>query len=148
VRKHVSILLIGHLAERSGLIDTLSQLSEATQILNIDDGFEALAFLRRAESRSMPHLILLDLQLPKDIGVVVLEQIKGDISLQHIPVIAISDCVDHMTRGYRAGANAFMALPVDDAHLQRTVGHLLLAPPRIGIGVPAHRQYGGKAYGA
>ena len=57
------------------------------------DGVEALAFLRDgASSRDAPRpdLILLDLNLPKKDGREVLEEIKEDEQLKHIPVVILT----------------------------------------------------------
>src|SRR5262249_18709603 len=56
----------------------------------VEDGEEALAFLRRQEthqSAPRPDLILLDLRLPKKNGHEVLEEIKQDPNLRRIPVV-------------------------------------------------------------
>src|SRR5262245_63778830 len=57
------------------------------------DGEEAIAFLRR-EGRfgasPTPDLVLLDLNLPRRDGREVLEDIKRDPSLMHIPVVILT----------------------------------------------------------
>src|SRR2546430_4076536 len=57
------------------------------------DGVEALAFLRREgkhEAVPKPDLILLDLNLPKKDGREVLDEIKRDDRLRHIPVVILT----------------------------------------------------------
>ena len=57
------------------------------------DGVEALAFLRKQGKYSAvprPDLILLDLNLPKKNGREVLEEIKRDDALRHIPVVILT----------------------------------------------------------
>lgn len=82
------------------------------------DGVEALAFLRR-EGRYAdavrPDLILLDLNLPRKGGREVLEEIKGDPALRHIPVVILtsSSAEQDIARAYDLHANCYISKPVD-----------------------------------
>lgn len=82
------------------------------------DGVDALAFLRR-EGRygdaPRPDLILLDLNLPKRTGREVLEEIKEDKDLKHIPVVILttSQAERDILESYRLRANAYVTKPVD-----------------------------------
>ena len=84
----------------------------------VPDGVEALAYLRR-EGRYAdavrPDLILLDLNLPRRDGRQVLEEIKGDESLRHIPVVVLttSQLDEDILRSYQLHANAYVTKPVD-----------------------------------
>ena len=82
------------------------------------DGVEALAFLRKEGSHARaprPDLILLDLNLPKKSGREVLEEIKGDNALSHIPVVILttSQAERDILESYRLRANAYVTKPVD-----------------------------------
>ena len=82
------------------------------------DGVEALAFLRR-EGRYAeavrPDLILLDLNLPRKGGREVLEEVKGDPALRHIPVVILtsSQAEQDIARAYDLHANCYISKPVD-----------------------------------
>ena len=62
-----------------------------------------------------PDLILLDLNLPRRDGREVLEEVKKDPSLQHIPVIVLttSQAEEDVLRSYQLHANAYVTKPVD-----------------------------------
>jgi two-component system, chemotaxis family, response regulator Rcp1 len=82
------------------------------------DGVEALAFLRRQGKHAgvaRPDLILLDLNLPKKNGREVLEDIKQDEALRHIPVVILttSQAERDIAESYRLHANAYVTKPVD-----------------------------------
>jgi len=80
------------------------------------DGVEALGMLRDATGTvPRPDLILLDLNLPRKDGREVLQDIKQDEALRHIPVVVLSTShSEHdIARSYRLGANAFVTKPVD-----------------------------------
>ncbi|RJL24453.1 response regulator [Bailinhaonella thermotolerans] len=84
----------------------------------VRDGLEALDFLYRRGDYAQaptPDLILLDLNLPKYDGRQVLEQIKSDSELAHIPVVVLttSAAEEDILRSYKLHANAYVTKPVD-----------------------------------
>jgi CheY-like chemotaxis protein len=84
----------------------------------VRDGEEALDFLYRRGPHAdapRPDLILLDLNLPKYDGRQVLERIKSDPDLTHIPVVVLttSAAEEDILRSYKLHANAYVTKPVD-----------------------------------
>jgi CheY-like chemotaxis protein len=82
------------------------------------DGVEALAFLRRQEGFAdapRPHLILLDLNLPRKDGREVLGEIKQDERLRRIPVVVLtnSQAEEDILQAYDLHANCYIHKPVD-----------------------------------
>jgi CheY-like chemotaxis protein len=84
------------------------------------DSEEALDFLfhrgkfARAGSAPRPDLILLDLNLPKKNGTEVLDQVKTDLQMKDIPVVAVttSDRDEDVSRCYKFGANRCLTKPL------------------------------------
>lgn len=84
----------------------------------VRDGQEALDFIYRTGAyvdAPRPDLILLDLNLPKYDGRQVLEKIKADPELSHIPVVVLttSAAEEDILRSYKLHANAYVTKPVD-----------------------------------
>lgn len=84
----------------------------------VTDGAAALAYLRREEPYAdapRPDLILLDLNLPRRDGREVLEEVKADPKLAHIPVVVLttSQAEEDVLRSYQLHANAYVTKPVD-----------------------------------
>ena len=84
----------------------------------VPDGVEALTFLRQEGEHAdapRPDLVLLDLNLPRKDGREVLAEVKGDESLQHIPVVVLttSKAEEDVLRSYKLHANAYVTKPVD-----------------------------------
>ena len=81
------------------------------------DGQEGLDYLYQRGSHkgaTRPDLILLDLNLPKYDGHQLLEKIKSDPKLCHIPVVVLttSAAEEDILRSYRLHANAYVTKPV------------------------------------
>ena len=108
---------------------TVEALKEAKVMNNLTvlkDGVEALAFLRRQApyaDAKRPHLILLDLNLPRKDGREVLAQIKADETLKRIPVVVLTTSEDEqdVLRSYNLHANCYVTKPVDPAELVRAI---------------------------
>jgi CheY-like chemotaxis protein len=82
------------------------------------DGADALAYLRKEGAYTdvpAPDLVLLDLNLPKRDGREVLQEVKDDPSLRHIPVLVLttSQAEEDVLRSYQLHANAYVTKPVD-----------------------------------
>jgi chemotaxis family two-component system response regulator Rcp1 len=92
----------------------------------VEDGVEALAFLRRegryAEA-ARPDLILLDLNLPKKDGREVLQEIKGDGALKKIPVVVLTTSAAErdILKAYDLHANCYITKQVDLEQFMRVV---------------------------
>lgn len=84
----------------------------------VNDGVEALAFLRHTEKYAdavRPDIILLDLNLPKLDGRAVIAEIKKDPVLMSIPVIVLTTSNSPMDikRCYDQHANCYVTKPHD-----------------------------------
>ncbi len=82
------------------------------------DGVEAIRFLRREapyHDAPTPDLVLLDLNLPKRDGREVLEEIKMDPALRHMPVVVLttSNAEVDVLRSYNLYVNCYINKPVD-----------------------------------
>ena len=83
----------------------------------VDDGVEAMAFLRREGAHihaPRPDVILLDLNLPRMDGREVLALIKTDEDLKTIPTVILttSEAEADIVQSYELQANAFLSKPV------------------------------------
>ena len=92
----------------------------------VDDGFAAMAFLRRQPPYAealRPGLVLLDLNLPRKDGRETLAEIKGDHDLRRIPVVILttSGAEEDILRSYDLHANAYVQKPLDLDQFLRVV---------------------------
>jgi two-component system, response regulator len=91
------------------------------EVFVVRDGAEALDFLfctgayADRDPREMPHMILLDLKLPKVDGLEVLRRIRADESTHLLAVVILtsSNQEQDLLEGYKKGANSYIRKPVD-----------------------------------
>jgi CheY-like chemotaxis protein len=91
-----------------------------------NNGEEALAILRKegkyAES-VRPHLVLLDVNMPRKDGWAVLRDMKHDRSLDCIPVIVLTSSAadEDIVKAYKYHASSYVSKPPDLAGLDEVV---------------------------
>lgn len=87
----------------------------------LKDGAAALEYFfgmgefKNRRTKVLPSLVLLDLMIPKVSGFEVLELIRANKHIRHIPVVVFSSStVDvDIKKAYKLGANAYIAKPID-----------------------------------
>ncbi len=99
-------------------IEALKDAKVLNRISVVEDGVDAMAFLRREGKHAdapRPDLILLDLNLPKKDGREVLAEVKGDPGLAQIPVVVLttSQAEQDILQSYQLHANCYITKPVD-----------------------------------
>lgn len=100
---------------------TQEALKESQTNIHLDvvsDGEQAIDFLLRRNKFTdaiRPHIVLLDLNLPKKNGIEVLKEVKFNDSLKKIPVIVLttSDADHDINKAYGLHANCYILKPVD-----------------------------------
>lgn len=100
---------------------TQEALKESKMDIHLDvvtDGEQAVDFLMKRGKHTdsiRPHIIMLDLNLPKKNGIEVLKEIKAHDSLKKIPVIVLttSDADHDISKAYSLHANCYILKPVD-----------------------------------
>lgn len=93
----------------------ITQIDQKTTLKSIDDGNMALKALNQlAESKTIPRLIMLDLNLPGLSGLDILRRVKETQPLRYIPVVVFStsDNPTDIRTSLEFGANAYVTKPV------------------------------------
>lgn len=117
--KEVHILLV---EDNEGDIVLTLEAFEESKILNkfsvVRNGKEALDFLFRnppfTEAKE-PDIVLLDINLPLKSGIEVLQEVKNDDRVKHIPVIMLttSSSEKDISLSYKHHANCYITKPVE-----------------------------------
>jgi len=108
---------------------TQEAFREANMLIHLHvatDGVEAIAFLKQEGAHvnaPRPHLILLDLNLPRMDGREVLALIKADESLKIIPTVILTTSEDEadIVKSYQLQANCYLSKPVQLDAFERLV---------------------------
>lgn len=131
----VDILLVEDNADDVEMaLRAFQQARFTNRLAVVKDGEEALEYVfcqGRYASRSpadRPHMILLDLNLPKISGVEVLRRLKGDKTTRTIPVVilTISQMFTDMEECQRLGAETYLVKPVNFQRLSLVTPQLNL----------------------
>ena len=113
------ILVVDDSPSDVGLIrEALRQINSTAELSVVEDGEEAIDYiLRRGRhaAAARPHLVLLDLNLPRKSGTEVLREIKADATIKGIPVVILSSSrsTDEILHCYDCHANSYVAKPED-----------------------------------
>lgn len=109
--KHTIFIVDDDADDRDAIMDAFMHNKPESDFGLMSSGDELLKKLRSAGH--YPSLILLDLNMPGKDGKAVLEEIKTDKELRHIPVIVLttSASVKEKSAAYKLGANCFVTKP-------------------------------------
>ncbi len=93
----------------------------------VDEAADGEQALERVYASPKPDLILLDVMMPKIDGLEVVRRLKSDESLPFIPVIMQTalDTTESMVQGLDAGADDYIAKPINFRELDARVKSLL-----------------------
>ena len=118
----LTILLVEDNPDHAELVmRNMEDFLVANKIFHVEDGEAALDYLWGRggfDDRNlfpMPHLMLLDLRLPKIDGLQVLKKVKEDSALRALPVVVLttSDAERDLAKANEYHANSYLTKPVD-----------------------------------
>lgn len=118
----LTILLVEDNLDHAELVKrNLEESQVVNRLFHVEDGELALNFLHNRGDYAdpqrfpRPHLILLDLRLPRVDGLEVLREVKSHLELQRIPVVVLttSDAERDVALAYQYHANSYLTKPVD-----------------------------------
>ena len=135
----LTILLVEDNLDHAELVmRNMEDFQVANTIIHVEDGEAALDYLHGRgkyvdrQQFPLPHLMLLDLRLPKIDGLEVLKEVKCDEALRPLPVVILttSEAERDMAMAYEYHANSYVTKPVifeEFSKLLRDLGFYWLA---------------------
>jgi len=103
------------------------------EIKHFTDGEQTLEyfFSDTSDIKSLDHLLLLDIRMPKIDGITVLTKLRQNFQQINIPVIMITTTDDPHDVGkcYELGCNSYMVKPIEYKHFIETVNKTGLFTP-------------------
>ena len=102
-------------------IRALKKTEIESKVVVARDGEEALDYLfgtgkyHGRDTKEQPHVVFLDLQLPKLNGIQVLQRLRADENTKALPVVLLtsSDEQSDIVNCYKSGANSYIHKPVE-----------------------------------
>ena len=119
-KRNVQILIVEDEAGDARLMElALHKSGFAMDLSTVNDGHEALRFMRREDERFLqaprPDLVLLDLKMPGQSGLEFLAAMKQDARLCAIPVVVVTtSALDaDVSASYLGGVAGYISKPND-----------------------------------
>jgi CheY-like chemotaxis protein len=121
MKKEVKIIIAEDDEGHAVLIKkNLKRAGVLNEIMHFRDGQETLDYLLRKNQKRMreqgiPHLLLLDIRMPKVDGIEVLRRVKSDAELRRMPVIIITTTDDarEVEKCHELGCSNYITKPID-----------------------------------
>lgn len=106
--------------------EALSEISLPTQLTTVHNG-EQLLQLLESETSKLPHVLFLDLNMPRKNGLQCLEEIKKSEKLKKLKVVIFSTSFQQEVadRLYEDGALHYIRKPADFAMLKNVIHQVL-----------------------
>jgi CheY-like chemotaxis protein len=104
-------------------------LDDKYSVVEASDGEEALLMA----FESSPHMVILDIHMPKRDGFGVVKELRKEPVLQDVPIMALtaSASLDEKDRILNSGFDAYFVKPISPAKLREAVAALLQSKQSI-----------------
>lgn len=111
----------------------LEELSVSTELITVHDGEQLMDYLSK-NSEHLPHVLFLDINMPRKNGLECLSEIKQNNKLKDLPVVMFSTSNSWETINglFKSGAHVYIHKPSDFSQLKQVIHHALpLAAEKI-----------------
>ena len=130
--EHVIMLVEDNASDEELTLRALRKSNILNRVVVARDGAEALDYLfgrgeyEGRDTRELPQVVLLDLNLPKIGGLDVLRAIRADERTKLLPVVILTSSKEDkdLMSGYAGGANSYIVKPVDFTQFAESVRQL------------------------
>lgn len=108
--------------------EAFSELKIKTIVETVNDGVELMKWLNE-KHEYLPHLLFLDLNMPRKNGLECLKEIRSNGKLKNIPVAiySTSDNEKDVEETFRNGANVYITKPSDFNILKQVLEKAVMA---------------------
>jgi CheY-like chemotaxis protein len=141
--KHLNILLCDDDSDDCYFFnEALDNLFLPTNLTTVHDG-EQLMQLLTNETNELPHVLFLDLNMPRKNGLECLTEIKHNNELKQLPVIIFSTSFDQEVVNllYKNGAQYFIRKPSEFPQLQKVILQALTLISKENISQPPRDNF-------
>jgi CheY-like chemotaxis protein len=125
--KHLNILLADDdLDDCNFFKHALEELPLSAHLTTVHDGEQLMHYLS-VHSEHPPHVLFLDINMPRKSGLECLSEIKRNPKLKDIPVVmfSTSNSWDTINTLFKSGSHVYIHKPSDFAQLKQVIQHAL-----------------------
>ena len=141
--KHLNILLADDDTDDCIFFkEALGELMLSTNLTTVNDG-EQLMQLLTNETNELPHILFLDLNMPRKNGFECLSEIKQNEKLKELPVIIFSTSFEKEVVNllYKNGAQYFIRKPSEFSQFKKIIQQSLIAISQETISQPSRENF-------
>jgi CheY-like chemotaxis protein len=141
--KHLNLLLADDDTDDCVFFnDALGKLSLSTHLTAVHDGEQLMQVLTK-EATELPHVLFLDLNMPRKNGFECLLEIKLNEKLKHLPVIIFSTSLEQEVVNllYKNGAQYFIRKPSEFSQLEKIIQQALTLTAQENISQPTREKF-------
>ena len=127
ISKHLNILLADDDIDDCHFFkEALDSLPQATSLTTVNNGDELMHYLLE-NTQQLPHVLFLDINMPRKNGFECLSEIKSNEALKDLPVVmySTSGSKDKINVLFNTGADVYIRKPSNFAQLVQVIHHAL-----------------------
>ena len=126
-------------ADRLLFSETLDELEIKPILHTVNNGVELMAYLNKKNAQ-LPHIVFLDLNMPRKNGLECLKEIRNNDKLKSISIAIYSTSVNEndMDETFRYGANVYISKP-NNINMLRQLFLKAVAATHLYQGEPIYR---------
>lgn len=112
--------------DRQFFVEAIERMKLNTILEMVTDGVFLIDYLKNNPEKR-PHLLFLDLNMPRKGGFECLEEIRKDMNIQDLPIAiySTSNASSDMEEAFRLGANIYIRKPSDFEQLKKIIAKVV-----------------------
>jgi CheY-like chemotaxis protein len=106
--------------------DAIEELKVKTIVTAVNDGVQLMNYLNTADAQ-LPHVVFLDLNMPRKDGMQCLKEIRSDVRLKNlsIAIYSTSSSEEDIEETFVRGANIYIKKPNDFGALKKILSEVI-----------------------
>jgi CheY-like chemotaxis protein len=124
--------------------EALDELPISAKLTTVHDGEQLMRLLEEEKFEPPPpHVLFLDLNMPRKNGFEVLSELKLDEKLKHLPVIIFSTSFEQDVANllYKKGAHYYIRKPAEFSQLKKVIYQALMLATEDNAAQPAKENF-------
>lgn len=110
-------------ADRLLFKEAFDELNIGTSVDTVNDGYELMTLMKNTETENLPHILFLDINMPRKNGLECLKEIRANKKYKEVSVAIYSTSASEndMQETFLQGANVYIHKPNDFQKLKKVL---------------------------